>query len=260
MIKSESVAMANIALTAFFYLSWPMFAFILPANLTIYGYLLTVGLSTIMYVVDYLNSDSFSKNYKIMKTSGLSEIEIWGSAIFMTLIFQVPGILLIQTFPDYSPDEWTMPNWQVHFAADKILAAAACVASTDGVFWLGHRLLHTSMARLHLLHHCCIYSSLSTSLFVHPLDLVFEFGAPTVWLFYACKYFFAEEPAWMFSLCMAFTSAWYALGHDEFMGGHHVAHHRSCASGYFIYKMWFYTNTDEEQVRHLIKKPMKEAA
>lgn len=58
----------------------------------------------------------------------------------------------------------------------------------------------------------------------------------------------------MFALCLAITQTWYASGHDEWLAGRHLRHHRGVATGYFIYHQ-HYTDNKEEQVRYLIVQP-----
>lgn len=129
------------------------------------------------------------------------------------------------------------------------------VLLTDTCFFAMHKILHERLARVHLLHHCCVYSSQATNLFFNPADLALEFTAPVVTIWLLCKYCFADDnSSWMFALSTAIVQAWYSSGHDEWLAGDHVKHHRGCATGYFIYINYFYDDSTKETVRHLISE------
>ena len=252
--------MANFAQCLVAYFFSPIYTFIVPSSLVWPAYWLTIGLTCLMAWIDHWNSDHTAKNLRIMKASGISQLEIWGSAAATVLGFQLPGMYLLMNFfeDSYDGNNWTRPNLEEHLTMVNILTATAMVASTDLTFFYCHRWLHTTVPRTHLLHHSCVHSSLSTNMFFHPLDLAAEFTAPVLFLFAVCQLQpLGGSGAWMFSLCLAVTQAWYASGHDEWLGGHHATHHKSCATGYFIYKQYQYMDHEEEQVRHLIVDPEK---
>ena len=86
-----------------------------------------------------------------------------------------------------------------------VTLATAIVLSTDIAFWFTHGLLHEHMPRTHMLHHACVYSSQTTNLFFHPIDLACEFTAPVL-MMYAITRFLLKDP-WLFALCSGITQS-----------------------------------------------------
>ena len=166
----------------------------------------------------------------------------------------------------YNP-HWEIPTgeniFQDYFNIRNILLAWSMVFATDILFFMVHKLLHERLPRIHKLHHCCVYSSQSTNLFFHPIDLAMEFTAPVVavWIGCCCIPWFDSQlqyhPPWIFALCSATMIGWYAAEHDEWLKFDHVKHHRGCATGYFIYNNYFYDDYSKEMVRFGISEFQK---
>lgn len=250
-MKSLPLGIVNTVFSLVIYFSTPIISYAVPRDYIIYGYLLTISLIAIMFMIDAWNSDHTQKNFHVMKKAGISPLEIWGSAATTILGFQVPGILLmLYGMETYNP-EWDIPTLKDHFSMSKLMLATAIVFSTDTAFWVMHRFLHEHTPRIHMLHHACVFSSQTTNLFFHPVDLACEFTAPVV-MMYLITGILLNDP-WMFALCSAITQAFYSSRHDEFLGGKHLAHHRGCATSYFIYIDYFYSDPKKEKVRHLVK-------
>ena len=227
-------------------------SYTVPESLVFPTYLITSVLLGILNIIDSFISDNFSKNYKIMKKSGLSELEIWSSALLTTFGFQIPTILILKYVFGHSNSDWIVLSWEEHFSLHKILLSILSVWTTDCCFYYTHQLLHEKFPRIHLLHHCCVYSSMSTNAFFHPLDLVMEFTAPGTMVALISKHIFKDP--WMYVLGSAIMLTWYALSHDELLRFDHVNHHRHCAPGYFIYHNVFYSYPKKEQVRYGISE------
>ena len=128
--------MANFALCLVAYFFSPIYTFIVPSSLVWPAYWLTIGLTCLMAWIDHWNSDHTAKNLRIMKASGISQLEIWGSAAATVLGFQLPGMYLLMNFfeDSYDGNNWTRLNLEEHLTMVNILTATAMVASTDLTF------------------------------------------------------------------------------------------------------------------------------
>ncbi|KAL7564989.1 hypothetical protein ACA910_011956 [Epithemia clementina (nom. ined.)] len=251
-VKSRFLALLNgCVLSPWTFFTSPLISYIVPYQYIWHGYWFTLCCNFCVYVMDVWNSDCTRKNFAIMKQAGLTPLEIWVSAAGTFFGFQIPNILLLIYGMEYNPDwNWPWPLLQ-HFGPYQLGLALAIVLSTDLVFYTMHRLLHRYFPRIHVLHHACVYTSQTTNLFFNPLDLAFEFTAPVLMMYVLC--WFVLNDAWMFALCAAITQCYYASRHDEFLGGHHIAHHRGCGTNYFVYIHYFSSDAKLEQVRKYIQ-------
>merc|ERR1712154_102947 len=114
-----------------------------------------------------------------------------------------------------------------------------------------HKLLHSTKigSRIHLLHHCCVYTSMSTNMFFNPLDLMLEsFGPATL------NFIWFSITGDVFTLIVVGTiqQTWYAATHDENISNHHREHHRSLNSNYPIY-VSYPTPNPNDNIKHMVK-------
>ena len=199
-------------------------------------------------LVDYFNSDNTQKNYKIIKAAGYSDPYLIFCAFFSQVIIGVMVVFDLMSLPDYTEELW-IPTKE-HFSLEVFLKVGIIIAGTDWFFCLFHKILHEHFPKIHLLHHCCVYTSLTTNMFFEPLDVLMEFTAPGIFLKMASLVILKDS--WVAVLAQALMGAYYALTHDEFLNLQHAKHHRGCATGYFIYRNYFYADSKKEQVRKII--------
>eukprot|EP01084_Bolivina_argentea_P311258 538763_1 len=107
-------------------------------------------------VFDFFVSDRPWKNIEIMKLNGFSPAYIWGYAIFNTASFQWNGYYVIKVI---MKDEIMIPRFDLSL----ILTIIIILCVSDYFFYVAHKLLHSTHigAKIHLMHHCCIYTSFS---------------------------------------------------------------------------------------------------
>lgn len=252
MMKYKFVAVVNWMISTFFLFASPILTFALPLTHVLYGYLFVLVGLFMVEVIDIWNSDCTMRNVAILRKAGFSRTRIWSYFLFNFFTFQLPGILLaMYCMEDYNPS-WDLPTWN-HFSIDKIGQVVVMVLSTDVLFFVTHKLLHERLPQIHLFHHCCVYSSQTTNLFFHPIDSALEFSGPTLAVFFMSK-FLTNDPSWMFALSTAITYSWYCSDHDEWLASAHTKHHRGCATGYFVYINYFYSDSSKELVRKCLPK------
>ena len=252
-LKSEVVCLVNLIGYVSFFTFGPILYYILPESLLFPTYLALSLILGILHCIDVMNSDCFSKNYQIMKDTGLSDTEIWSSAFIAHFGLQIPIILMLKyVLRHNNHSDWIELSLEEHFSPYKILLCFFTVWATDSLFFFMHKFLHEKLPRIHLLHHCCVYSSMSVNAFFHPLDIAMEFAAPATTVCLISLYVF-QDP-WTFVLSVIIMQNWYGLSHDEWIHLDHVNHHRHCAPGYFAYHNFFYSDPKTETVRCAISE------
>lgn len=256
-----------------------------------------LGLVLVTLVVDAVFSPATRVNLRTMWASGFSKGSVAAIYAFNFATFNVPYVLLLRAAQvltahggagatgtaaaspsvveafraaastgtnatavfAYASGAATAPwAWPLSVLLPRLLVGVATALATDPVFFLFHKALHDYWPSLHLLHHCCIRSSLTTNLFFHPGDLALEFTAPIMSM-WAVAVFVVGDP-WVFAFGFALLWAWYTLSHDEWLGLQHARHHRHCGSNYFIYVNWWKDNVANDGVRALLPRRKQVAA
>ena len=207
-----------------------------------------MGCITLTYVVDYYNSDNTRKNYQVTKAAGYSDAYLMCCGFFVNVVISFMVYLDVTSLPHYTEDLWIPGASDLSLV--KLCTAAALVAMTDWLFYLFHKALHEHFPRIHVLHHCCIHTSLSTNLCFEPLDVLAEFSAPGLFLKLCTLHVLNDS--WTGVLATAIMGTYYGLSHDEWMNLQHAKHHRGCATGYFIYHNYFYGDSEKEAIKPLI--------
>lgn len=247
-IKNRTVAALNSLAVLCCYSWFPIVDVCAPRESVFYMHTCLVALNLLVMAVDFLNSDNTQKNYKIAKAAGYSDGYLFFCAFFAFIILSYMTLYDITALPHYTNELW-IPSRE-EFSLNLILTAAFLVAVSDWFFYVFHRLLHEYLPKVHLLHHCCVYSSLTTNAFFEPLDVMLEFAAPVLFMrLVALKLL---DSSWALILGQAVLTTYYTLTHDEYLCFQHAKHHRGCATGYFIYNDYFYSDPKKEKVRTLI--------
>eukprot|EP01083_Nonionella_stella_P306071 1070376_1 len=119
---------------------------------------LMIPISILIFVIDFIVSDNPWKNIEIMKLNGLSSRYIAAiSVINLTLwnasLHYVYRVLLMDQ------------TYEFRFDLSLIITIVIVLAIGDYLFYIAHKLLHSTFygAQIHLMHHCCVYTSLSTN-------------------------------------------------------------------------------------------------
>ena len=250
-IKSNRIAACNTALSFCNLMFNPIAVFCSPSGHIPTLFFCSAVLSICTHVTDGYNSDCFHKNYRIAKAAGYTDGYLAFCAFFVQIVLSASGHAAVLDLPHYS-DAWQIPSLQEHFSIPTLLTVIALVAVSDWFFYSTHRLLHERFPKVHLLHHCCIYSSLSTNLFFEPLDILLEFMLPIMFLQFTAVRILGSS--WTYILATSVLQTYYTLSHDEWLGWQHTRHHRTTSTGYFIYYPYFSNDPKREQIRKLIPK------
>eukprot|EP01084_Bolivina_argentea_P025586 47582_1 len=194
--------------------------------------------------IDFVISERPWKNLAIMKASGLSSTEIWTCVFVNTIYYNGVGIYTYRVSLQGEPCE-------VHFDLFTfILPVIIIVFAGDYLFYVAHRILHVTKygSRIHLLHHCCVYTSLSTNVFFHPLDLAIEFFGPATLSF---LWYYITQDVFTFIVIGTIQQTWYSSTHDENISNHHRAHHEKLDSNYPIY-VSYPTPNRNDKIKHMV--------
>ena len=205
---------------------------------------LLIPISLFLTLIDFAISDNPWKNVAIMKLNGLSTTYIWGVSIFNIIYVQLMAYNIYRIILKDEP----MP---IHIDLQLIIPVFVILGIGDYLFYISHKWLHSTQfgAKLHLMHHCCIHTSISTNLWFHPLDLLIEFFGP-----FTINYLYWVYSRDTFTLIVVagIMQAWYSGTHDENIANHHRDHHRLINSDYPIYISYNIPNRNDK-VKHMIK-------
>lgn len=232
----------------------PILFYVVPQEYGLYAYVTTFCMTVLVGLLDLNNSDNAWKNLEIMKQAGFSGVQLVCYGSYILSATPLAGWFLTTNMTNYNPG-YEGVDFSYFSPTRVVLPALVMVLLTDGCFFMMHRLLHEQFPRIHLLHHCCVYSSACTNIFFHPLDFAMEFTLPVSLLWFLSNYY-CEYP-WLFTISYSMQS-WYALTHDEWLGLPHTRHHLSCATGYFVYIQYCYADRDKERVRALVPTRRRE--
>ena len=249
-ITNSTIAVLNVVAYGCFGMLMVIMPYCVPAHTAFQSQTTLIGLLMVSDCVDCWNSNNTQRNYQTAKDAGYSD---WYLLLCFGFIRFGLGYMMvwdIMSLPDYTEDLWTPTIGDGDWSFSNLVKATTIVAMTDWVFYLGHKALHEHFPKIHMLHHCCIYTSLTTNIFFEPLDVLAEFTAPGIVVKLVSLYVF--ESSWICVLATSMMGTYYALTHDELLNLQHAKHHRGCATGYFIYRNYFYEDPTKEQVRKLI--------
>ena len=193
---------------------------------------------------DFVISDRPWKNLEIMKRNGFTMTYIWTVSIINIAYFNFSAYY---TWRVMLREETLTPRFDVSL----VLTVVIILVIGDYLFYAAHKWLHSTNigARLHLMHHCCIHTSLTTNTWFHPLDFLIEFFGP-----------FSLNLAWWhisgdtfaFMVTGSIMQTWYSMTHDENISNHHGDHHRLVNSDYPIYLSYNVPNP-KDKVKHMIQ-------
>jgi sterol desaturase/sphingolipid hydroxylase (fatty acid hydroxylase superfamily) len=245
MLSRRTLMPLNTAIGAVSGILNPLLMFTSPVDFQVYVYLATLAAVGLNFLGDHIASDAMRNNVGRMRAAGMSYFMIWGSFIFNFLTFQLPIWILARTI-----QEGVAPR----FTLEAFVTGFVIMLSTDFLFYLGHRFMHSYWPSLHTMHHCCVESSATTNVFFHPIDLAIEFALPIVWIYVASVYIL-DDP-WVFAVASSFVQCWYSLSHDELLQLQHTRHHRHCGTNYFIYVNWWKDQSPNDGVRTMLRSLM----
>jgi hypothetical protein len=136
------------------------------------------------------------------------------------------------------------------------------VAASDVLFYYGHaRVLHNNLPSLHVLHHCCIYTSAHADFMSLPLDAICEFGGPVVVMcgLLGNPFFPLMHDPFGLVVMLAYMLAHSSWIHDYQLSMEHAQHHKYIGGAYFAFSdLHFWTwgqpkqRTPADPVRNLI--------
>eukprot|EP01084_Bolivina_argentea_P090975 163831_1 len=201
----------------------------------------------VFHCIDFLISDSPWKNLQTAQKSGYSI----GTIIFYTLLniisYQFVWILFGQIILNEVKIVYYFDIWL-------LLKITITLITGDIYFYWAHKWLHQSEfgAQLHLLHHTCLHTSMSTALIFNPIDLLLEFTGPNAMLL--IMYWIFNDPCFLV-VTGTIMLVWYGMSHDECLEpiSHHYKHHTDCNGDYPIYKEWRVYNPNDK-IKRLIKR------
>jgi len=162
--------------TLFFSLTSTLHHTIFPLQIWAFGnkgYIIGLVINVIFYLVNILTSNSFKYNTETAKRNGYSNALVYSYYTFNMMIWHLPFYLLLWAFAPYDPS-------LIRLDYLIFVELAISLIATDVMFFFVHRGLHRHLSWLHALHHCAKYSSFTTNLFIHPVDLVIELGTPVL--------------------------------------------------------------------------------
>lgn len=205
----------------------------------------TLLIGGIFHYLDFVISDSPHKNLKVLNKNGYSNTSMIFYMTFNLFVYQSVWIFISRFILNDIDIEY-------YFNLSLLLKIAVTMILGDIYFYLFHRALHESewLSSLHIMHHCCIYPSMSTGLMFDPIDLSIEFTGPNLILLLA--YYIFNDPAF-FVICGCLILGWYGSEHDENIQLHHYNHHVNCDGDYPVYKQWRIHNPNDK-VKKLIKR------
>lgn len=196
-----------------------------------------VAMTILNLFLDAHLSPQMGKTAKVLRANGFSDGGVL-AAMFFNLVATVSLMGSIGWYlRQVEPAIFTLAFWWQQLAGAPWLLGCVAVdlACSELLFTLAHKWLHEDarLARLHLMHHCCLFPSWCTNLIFHPLDLALEFTGPIA--FTLLLHFVAWKNAAVLAVSSTLIQVWYALDHDEYANLFHIAHHQHIDSLYSIY-------------------------
>eukprot|EP01084_Bolivina_argentea_P303847 524689_1 len=236
-------------------LSWTYSIFLITLNLLSplvyyscnYWWILP-ALTPVINGIDFVLSENPWKNVQIMRANGFTPtyillVSVFNVSYFVYSYYSLFRVQLADTIITY------------RFDLSLIITTIVLLAISDFLFYLAHKLLHITDfgAKIHLMHHCCIFSSQTTNLWFHPLDLAIEFFGPFALIYI---WYCINGDVFEFIFITSILQAWYALSHDQNIHLPHYNHHKHNNSDYPIYIS--YKDPDpRNKVKHLVKNPLQ---
>ena len=215
---------------------------------------LAVGLATV--AADGLVSNSFGANVRTLRANGFTDARVAATMAFNFSLSQTLGWFLTTHLCHnflHGLGPWALP-WTAASVGAVVAKVAVNLAISELTFTAAHHALHAYLPEVHLMHHCCRSSSMSTNAIFHPVDLLFEFagtGASTVLIHLLV---WETDEAVLF-LSYLTVLIWYNMEHDEYLKMHHHTHHASIDAVYTIY-VAVRSSTTSDRVKHILKKSM----
>mmetsp|Transcript_28423 Transcript_28423/g.67261 ORF Transcript_28423/g.67261 Transcript_28423/m.67261 type:complete len:302 (-) Transcript_28423:445-1350(-) len=182
----------------------------------------------LLHGLDQLVSDATAANLTILRRNGYSSVFCFRTLCVTTSSGLLNVILSIQFL---APDA----TKEAHYDLRLLAVVALNLALSDVAFFLAHRSLHRvqSMAWIHHMHHCCMYSSWTSGSMFHPVDLAIEFSGPIL-IAILSSLAVLKDP-FSFVITVVAIGTWYGMDHEEWLNLPHCDHHKHIDSIYAIY-------------------------
>jgi sterol desaturase/sphingolipid hydroxylase (fatty acid hydroxylase superfamily) len=202
-----------------------------------------------MTILDGFVSNSFGKNIVILRKNGFSDFYIFCVLLSSIIGTQTFGVILNNYTARISPDRFSAENLLTKFT---FFAVFVNITLAEITFTIAHKFMHELLPEFHVMHHCCIYSTATTNLIFHPIDLILEFFGPIVCTFITHFLFWDQNTTVLF-LSFTIIQFWYMMDHDEGLKLYHFYHHSHVNSVYSIY-VKIQSDPKKNLVKNLIKK------
>eukprot|EP01084_Bolivina_argentea_P126830 224467_1 len=195
--------------------------------------------------MDFVVSNAPYKNLETMNKNGISNTRAILYMVLNLFIYQTVWILISRLILNSI-------NIVYYFDIWLIFKIAITLTFGEIYFFYGHKALHETEfgAKIHLLHHCGMNSSLSTGLMFNPLDIIIEFAGPNLVLLFM---YFITMDACLLVVGGCIILGWYGAEHDENLQLHHYDHHKYCDSDYTAY-IRYKDHCVEDKIRKILKR------
>eukprot|EP00042_Codosiga_hollandica_P047889 m.526566 g.526566 ORF g.526566 m.526566 type:complete len:331 (+) comp57550_c0_seq12:15-1007(+) len=180
-----------------YYGFWPAFGFML------------LGMFQLVIALDLFSADSTALNLIILKSNGFSPLNIV-FCITVTQLMASLGTAVMSGYHCAGAVPYASPGLLLKVIAGLVIGEFTAMPL--------HRWMHRNetLARVHLMHHCCRASGVFAAIIFHPLDLLFEFSGPQIGVQVFALYFLEDKWA---LICIAgiSMSIWYCISTFSFL-------------------------------------------
>jgi hypothetical protein len=180
-----------------------------------------------LMVLDYFTSPLSKRNIRCMNETGFSNLYVATCFSVNACIYWIPIAAPIWLFAATADEE------PLRFDLRLVTNVILVLVVVEVWFTTSHKYLHRSIPQLHILHHCCVYPSMTTNFLFHPIDFAIEFGVPLALNGLICGCVVVDSLAMMVGYSVVI--AWYTLDHDQYLQLEHWKHHRHTSGRYSIY-------------------------
>jgi sterol desaturase/sphingolipid hydroxylase (fatty acid hydroxylase superfamily) len=210
-----------------------------------YGMLIAHASRIGVVVYDLVFGDRFWRDLEILRLNGFTDQQIWQNAIMSFIIACVGEFMTVRIL------FYRFGFVEPHLDFFLILKVFIFLAASEVGFTTGHLLIHTKLAKYHVMHHCCTNPSYTSSYIFHPLDILVEFGLPVAIIMPLNDLLFQDHFAAVLGISV--IALWYTMDHDYMLQLPHFNHHRYINRAYNAYLSSSYIKADD-QVVHLVKR------
>jgi hypothetical protein len=118
-----------------------------------------------LMALDYFTSPLSKRNIRCMSETGFSDLYVATCFAVNACIYWIPIVGPIWLFASPGPLRLDLTLL--------VRNVVLVLATIELYFTNSNQYLHRSIPKLHLLHHCCVYPSFTTSLLFHPVDFFY---------------------------------------------------------------------------------------